>query len=346
MNRESIREVMREVVGSSHTMLNNGNWVSMPCPLARWRHEKGRDTRPSAGVSVNDNDTSVFNCFTCGTRVPFHHLIELYAGYTGKDLSRLVSEIREEEYLGPTNLESWEAVRDARMEDLLMPIDEHLYMGLYDSAAGHPYLRERGISRATTERLQLLFDPKDPVDGFPRILFPVRGLDGLLYGFSGRDITGKADLKVRDYYGLKKAHMVLGAHLTEGAKDIVVVEGLFDYASIHELGACGCALMHAHATEHQLNILRHIGRKTYAFLDDDKAGREGVTLLCKGLHKNQTVFVPEYPEVWIDDPEDPDGGHWLKDPGELTKEEFDAMRAGAEMFIDEPYKKRYSANTR
>lgn len=345
MNRESIREICREIMGPNFHMQNLGNWVSMPCMLAPWKHAKGVDKNPSAGVSVADTDTSVFNCFTCGTRVPFHHLVRMYGDYSGKDLDHLVEEIEENEYLGPVNPGDWDAIRAARMEEMRMPLDEVLYLDLYDSAEGHPYLKERGISKATARKLELKFDPSDPVDGSPRILFPVRGEDGLLYGFSGRDVSGKADLKVRDYGGMKKAHNILGAHFLADAKEITIVEGLFDYASMHELGEVGAAIMHAHITDAQLEILRSFNARYFVLLDDDQAGRDGTIQLCKGLHEYGTVLTSTYPKVWIEDDSEA-GGHWLKDPGEMTREELTAMKARAEMYVDPALAWRYAKGRR
>ena len=331
MNRENIKDIIRDVFEDHHTQ-DVGPWVSFRCPLAQWTHEKGRDKSPSAGILVNDNGTSVFNCFVCKHPCPLHVLIERYASYTGEDLDAIIGEVEDEEYLGPSNYAEWE--RDRFESELLMPLDEAVYMGLYESASRHPYLRGRGISRETAERLELLFDPRDPADGEARILFPVRGVDGHLYGFSGRAIDPSAALKVRDYHGLKKSRLVLGAHLAAEAKAVLAVEGLFDYARSHECGYCGCAVMHANVTADQANVFRDIDKPTYGFFDDDDAGRDGVTALGEQLVEYTPVMRVRWPRRWIehDFNRKPVKGHWLKDPGELRAQEFDDMIDHARLY--------------
>jgi len=333
MDAGSIKEVLREVFGHRLGMEIINGWVSIRCPLARWTHERGQDGSPSAGVSINNTDVSIFNCFTCKNTGPLHSMLQKYSEFSGEDLSDLIGELEEEAYLGPRTMPSWEDVKTRNAVEVLMPINEAIYMDLYDSAAGHPYLADRGIEDITAQRLELLFDPKDPADGEARILFPVRGYDGALYGFSGRAVNPNAKLKVRDYAGLQKAMLILGAHLVarDNPKDIVLVEGLFDYANAHQCGQYGCALMHAHMTEHQVEILREISKPTYLFLDNDKAGREGMEIGRQQLASYMPTMGVRYPQVQIEDDSE-QGWHWLKDPGEMTEDEFLFMKENAKLF--------------
>jgi hypothetical protein len=219
-------------------------------------------------------------------------------------------------------------------------------MDLYDSAAGHPYLAERGISDATARKLELLFDPADDADRksfgieTPRILFPVRGPDGTLYGFSGRDTSGKSKLKVRDYHGLQKAKCVLGSHLlvSENPDKVLVVEGLFDYANAVECGYAAGAIMHALATEQQIDIFRDIGKPTYLFHDADEAGRKGVKKMGDGLVAYVPTMEVRYPKVQIEDDSER-GWHYLKDPGEMMPDEFESMIRNARLYEPEPVRK-------
>lgn len=323
MNYEDIREVVSDVFGRNFGIKRLGGWASMKCPLATWKHEKGHDNSPSAGVSIQPDDMSIFNCFTCHTKLPFGEMLAEYAEYSGEDLSDLVEEIRSNEFLGPRVLRSKREQRDLQDVEYAMPIDEGIYMDLYEPAAGHPYLAKRGISSKTAEKLELLYDPKDS-ENEPRILFPVRGPDGLLYGFSGRATLDKARLKVRDYFGLKKAQSILGSHLAGDAKRIIIVEGLVDYAMVHEMGECGCAVMHSTFTDEQREIVCEIGKPTYLMYDNDKAGKDGNEKAAHALRRRVPVFGTKYPRVKIED-DSPQGWHWLKDPGEMLDEELQAM---------------------
>lgn len=331
MDAEQIKDVLVEVGMRRGDLKVIHGWVSTKCPLATWKHQKRRDSAPSSGVSIRDEP--IFNCFTCGTKKPLFAMVEEYATYTGDDFSDLVDELRESAYLGPTSLPSWDNLKEHRVEEELMPLHEGLYMDLYEPAVGHPYLRERGISDATVEKLELRFDPEDRVDremgvrGVGRILFPVRGPNGALYGFSGRDVTGKSKIKARDYEGLKKAFCVLGSHLlaSENPPHVEIVEGLFDYANMVEQGYYPGAVMHSSMTEAQANIFRDLGKPTYMLYDDDDAGDKGVLEASRLLVDYTPIMQVRYPEVWIENPHEEDGGHYVKDPGELLRDEIEWM---------------------
>lgn len=347
MEREQIKEVLRDVFGGRYPMRDLGGWVSLACPLAQWTHASGSDSNPSFGVSVNDSGTSVCNCFTCGNTKPFHAFLRQYSELSGVDIEQVIKEVEKDEFLGPTQVAGWDAIKNDNMAELLMPIDAGTYMDIYPPAHGHPYLRGRGISDRTVDLLELRFDPGDySRDGEPRILFPVRGTDGLLYGFSGRATNRRAQLKVRDYYGLKKSSMVLGSHLAIASSHnyVLAVEGLFDYANAWECGYPGCAVMHSSMTEDQADIFKEIGKKVYDFFDNDAAGGKGMKAMAKQLSKYLTIMQTTYPEVWIAMDDHPEGGEWLSDPGQMEPEEFREMIEGATLYVDEKIRQGYSSS--
>lgn len=337
MDEPAIYQLVADVFGPNYATRTVNGWVSLRCPLAQWKHETGRDSRASAGIKVNNHGTSVFNCYTCKTKVPLQALVRQYGDFTGEDLSELVGELEEEAYLGPRQLQSWDQTREH--PDSIPPraLNAELYLDLYDSAAGHPYLAERGISDQTAELLQLKVDPEDPADGEERILFPVFGLNNEFYGFSGRATNPDARLKVRDYEGLEKRKCLLGAHLfgptgvDPPPSRILVVEGLFDYANVWEQGFAAVAVMHSTLTPMQAAILQDISLPTYLFYDKDKAGQDGVTIAGEQLARYLPLNRVRYPEIWIED-DSPEGGHWVKDPGELLAEDIEGMLDDARLY--------------
>lgn len=333
MDERGIKSALRDVLGRGVALKTINGWVSLRCPLAPWRHEKGLDKNNSAGVKINNNGTSVYNCYACHSKFPLFAFVETLSRYTGEDHSAIVEELQEDHYLGAREIEPWDGWGDDEDEDTLTPLNEEMHSGLYDEITDHKYLRDRGIDLETAKHIGLMIDPSDMADGFERILFPVRGEDGTLYGYSGRDTTGEAKLKVRDYFGLKKRLCVLGAHLIDPSvhKFVLVVEGLFDYANGWQCGYPTVALMHSTLTAAQRQILLNIGVPLYVLTDNDKAGRDCLKTIYDELHQELTVMECPYPEVWIDDPDEEDGGHWLKDPGEMLPEDFEYAIRNAEI---------------
>ncbi len=339
MDADAIKDVLVDLGMRRSDLKIIHGWVSTKCPLARYTHQKGSDSAASAGVSIKDEP--VFNCFTCGNARPLHAMVSQYAEFTGEDFTTLIEELTEQAYLGPASLPSWDALKENNEENVLMPLNENMYMDLYESAVGHPYLEKRGISDETALKLELLFDPEDRVDkemgtpGVGRILFPVRGPEGELYGFAGRDVTGKSLIKARDYAGLKKANCVLGAHLVTQDRPsyVATMEGLFDYANAWEHGIPGCAVMHSNMTEAQADIFRSFGLPNYLFYDDDEAGDKGVKAATLALIEYTPLMRIRYPEIWVENPREDGGGHYVKDPGELLAEDFDWMINDAQIIV-------------
>lgn len=336
MDRESVKTVLRDVFGANFPMRDVGQWVSIQCVLSPWTHAGGHDKNPSAGVSVDPNGSSIFSCFSCKNAGPLHSMLRKYAKFTGEDLGDLIEELEEDEYFGPRDVPDWDTLKNGTAKVPQMPLDEGVWMDLYDSAAGHPYLLGRGVSKATAKKLELLYDPRDPEDGQPRILFPVRGYDGLLYGFSGRATRADAKLKVRDYHGLAKAQNVLGAHLVaqDDPGEVLLVEGLVDYAMAHECGYHGCAVMHSTLTAAQAAIVRGFSKPVYLFYDNpliDKAGAAGVEIAGRLLYQYVPTMRVRYPDIEIEDDSDA-GFHIVKDVGDLLAGEIADMIADCRLF--------------
>jgi DNA primase len=238
--------------------------------------------------------------------------------YSGESYRSLKREIQGDGILAPTIHDAWKGDRESTVRDVLgEPVDEEA-LSLYESAAGHPYLLARGILDETAEDLGLRVDPNN--HGVERVLFPVYAPDGRFYGYSGRATNDSAVPKVRDYFGLDKRLLLLGSHLVVPARGalLILVEGLFDYAIVSQLGHPVVASMHARLTEPQAQILREFGLPVVVFYDNDKAGKEGVDIAVDALRGFVPVLGVSYPK-----------GKQFKDPGGLPDDVIDSMIADA-----------------
>lgn len=317
MDRNEIKELLKEALGPNIPLVDHTKWVSLCCPLAPWRHAGGSDSSPSSGVSVKDGGTSIFHCWGCGAKGTVPWLLRELEKFTGESFKRLISSVEDGEFLGGS-LPEWGSRKREAVEDRFLDLS---YLDLYDSAVGHWYLRDRGIDDAVAERMQLLVDPEDS-KGDERILFPVFDRKGRLHGFTGRAVLNSVDMRVRDYHGFQKANALLGIHLVDPTdRFVVLVEGLFDMAVVYQYGYSAVAAMHAGVTDAQLAKLKDLGLPVVAMFDNDKAGKEATERLIEKVGGSLPLSVAQYQPVITGKGKKV----WAKDPGECTMEEVDAM---------------------
>lgn len=318
MTEGKLRKLLRELdIDVKHK--NRKGWLISACPFAEFLHEYGTDRNPSFNVKVNDEGYSGFNCFTCKQRGNLSTLISRLGDMRGEEYGKLAIRALVDET--PENFKDFDESMDEAAEvQELKPIDSMIYLRMYPSAwddrDARKYLEGRGISEKTCSLLDLRFDPDER-----RILFPVYGHDRSLYGFTGRSILAKEDFpskkypKVKDYAGLLKDSMILGEHLIDPTKPILVVEGLFALAHVIEIGAreyCNpVATMGSFLSDHHLSILVDYDVPIYMLYDNDKAGEygmfgdeteesyDGAVNMLKG-------HVPTFICLYPDDVDDPD----------------------------------------
>lgn len=65
MNESAIVEFLCEFGVSQNQIKIVRGWVNCPCIFAEWDHDGGIDTNPSFGISINDEEQSVYVCFGC-----------------------------------------------------------------------------------------------------------------------------------------------------------------------------------------------------------------------------------------------------------------------------------------
>jgi len=236
MNETSLRSLLNKLSITPLSVTAAG-WMVCRCPFAFITHRSGNDESPSFTIKIEDNGLSAFNCFSCHEHGNMLKLVKLLGKMREKNYDEVYQWVAVEEVVG--DFGEFDAVRE-RIEPPA-ELDELSLVGMYplaaESSEAKKYLMHRGIGKKTTEHIGLLFD-----DYQKRILFPVRTQSGGLLGFSGRSIMRDSELeqlgypRIRDYGGLKKAKSILGAHDVRKGMPKLVVEGLFAYASVLEMG--------------------------------------------------------------------------------------------------------------
>lgn len=292
-------------------LIKQRDWINAPCPLAPWRHRSGRDRKPSFGVKITKGGQSHFFCFTCKATGRMHDLAADLGRLRGEDYSDVMQQSFRDDII---SISDYEDVTDR--EEKPEPLDPEIYGDLYDPVMMHreamEYLEDRGISANTARTLGLMYDEEDQ-----RIIFPVKDRKGRLYGFSGRTILEEEDYpgqyypKVKDYMGLPKKFLLLGEERVQRGKPVFVVEGLFAYATLIEIGiedvACCVALLGSTMTQYKAERLQRINEDTYLLTDPDEAG--DICLWGKienGEHQGDgaidrlvdhvPLYVPEFPD--------------------------------------------------
>lgn len=331
MNREGVKALLKQVLGPNISLVDRGKWVSLHCPFAPWRHTGGRDTRPSAGVSVSEDQPSVFNCLACGMKKKLPGFLFEYERHTGDDYSNLIADLEQDEFLGGGDLPEWDR-RGPPQNVPPPPLDPEVYLDLYDEAYDHPYVAGRGIHFETARAINLRVDPEDS-QGEERILFPVYHHHGGFYGFTGRATRKGVYPPIRDYHGLPKQFLLLGSHLLQPEdKYVILVEGLFDFAMLYQYGYPAMAYMGARPTDRQIDALVDIGLPVYLFGDNDKAGRDAQDAIAESrLCKHLPVMKVRYPKRLVPKKDGKLGP--ITDPDELTREEVAHMIDDARILL-------------
>lgn len=308
--------------------------VVAPCPFAPFYHSSGKDSKPSFAAFPNTTGKSGFICLSCHQQGTLHSLARNLSELREEDPTEVLAAIAAGESDLEFDYDDFEQMKIRHLEKYTPPPALKWYAGYndafddaYSTPEGRSYLRERGVSKSTAELLQLKYDPVTQ-----RVLFPVFDRSGGFYGFTGRGIFQSIDPKIQDYAGLPKQHVLLGEQLWQDGRSLIIVEGLFAYAHLIELGLHReynvAALLGSEMTLSKANKIAAYANPVYLLFDNDEAGYTGVYGIGKKpgalhrLHGHVPVCAFVWPEedmrytVWPDGKDDPD---------QLTKEEVLAM---------------------
>jgi DNA primase len=318
MNEKDLRSILKELdIVPIHR--NRRGWLVCSCPFAEYTHEYGTDSNPSFFVKISPEGFSGMNCFTCHKHGSIVSMIQSLGSFRGHDYNDLV--IKAMSLETPENFKPWEEAINKSEE--VSPLDKDVFLRLFPKVKGFKdalkYLAARDISMETAEILEMRFDEDEK-----RIVFPVYDFDRNLFGFTGRTILPNKEWpnrmysKVKDYAGLKKEKFILGEHLIDPDKPMLLVEGLFALATMVEIGAdsfCNpVASMGSFLSEAQRDILVDYDQPVFILYDNDAGGLQGMFGAANrsgervggGAVDMLKGHVPTYTAVYPDGVFDPD----------------------------------------
>lgn len=330
MNKENLLLFLEEL--GADRITNGGEWLNASCPLAKYKHSKGTDRKPSFGVSINDNSESFYKCFTCNIDPkPLSNILHEIWRYSGEypyELSKLFSKM--------------EVFTDGLKNDVVEPYKDHWIQSVTDKCFdiipwsvvdcfnkcsrdvkwAHQYLINRGISEKTYTR----FDIR--VTKTHDLLLLYTNLYGSVMIMEYKSTLQKRVAMFKpEHIGIsgvsfptkKDSGCLFGLHLVDWKKPLLIVEGAIDCMRAYEMGfhnviaTGGTGVTKAQAKQiHSHNVI--VG------FDTDDAGRQGARRVKKLLDPTTTIWFADW--SLID----------KKDPAEIRKKsEFEYVMENLKM---------------
>jgi len=283
MNREMALAYVRalRVTGVDESSVGENGWLRFCCPLAPVKHENGRDTNPSMGISLGAN--SRVHCFACD----FHGsgydlLLEL-------KLAKLPGDFRMALAIASSDVEvevPWfGGFESSEPERKQLHLFDEVWCGQFVPAFYehngkgyvHPYLEKRGVSYQVAKTMDFRLDEREG-----RVGVPVRDFDGRLYGFHGRAVEAGVNpvYRMYRYDGHTNASVWLGEHWVDTDKPVLMVESVFDVARALEVAENVICPLTASLGFAKLQRMRDVFEVVTVF-DRDKAG-DAARARCSG----------------------------------------------------------------
>jgi len=314
-------------LGVSSVNVRDG-WVSSCCPLAKYTHVSGSDKHPSFGISINDDGTSVWKCFTCSNDSRnLINLVETYAHLSGRKpliAGRLA--LNEADQAPPWDVSEpiLSAYKDVwsssvKKPEVALPYEILSLFPLLNDVKDEDYATdiidyltdERMISLDQIFRYKVRASKADDLIVFP-FTVPHREISVLRVRKSrtkslftiNPEYVGQPWLR---FPNLSESGAIFGADIIDWSKPVFIVEGELDALRLASLGNDNVVAIGTN-TPTDMQIKNLCGFHFFVGLDSDKAGKEGAQKTIGKIRK----FIPGSIVVNLD---------WgvvnCKDPGDL-----------------------------
>lgn len=255
------------------------------CPF----HEDGQT--PSLALYTKDNS---FYCFSCGAGKGGSDVISFVMKAEGCDFRQAVEIISQISGI-PIEEEKKDDPVFRAFEGLAHQ-NKRFVATLEKSVEAQAYLESRGVTREMWREWEMGFvSPDEPYyqTNARRLTFPIRDIQGRIRGWDFRSIDDsdpKSKTSPNSRLFNKQAVLPGIDRVSQKAKRIVVVEGLFDFLSMQRIGIRdSCYSLGGKLYPDQIELLRRRIDPDEGFVvlmyDSDPAGRRGAAQACIDLEK-------------------------------------------------------------
>ncbi len=306
MNQQQVRQFAKAVGTKVESV--SGEWARCKCPLARYTHDSGKDSNPSFAINYGDNIESAFNCYSCEGG-SLHKLIVLLNDFGAKkpkvDLKQAMKLWADEESGDAPLVFMDEEVAEHPLADKVWP-ESFLksFFPAYKVPMARRYLSARNVSQKVTEALDIRWDGQRGT-----VCFPVRNWQGQLVGLRGRYVDSDEGSRYHDYgyRGNRNKLPWYGEHTIDLDKPVLMVESVFDYASVCRVYVNILAPLTVGLSRDKCRRVNN-AFEIYTLFDRGRGGDKGRNKLFEGL-----------PDSIVTHLEVPDG---TDDPGDMKKKQL------------------------
>jgi len=251
MRADDVKTFLRLCGISDKDIREERDWVNCPCIFAEWAHNNGIDTRPSFGISVNDEGKSVYYCFSCSTEAqPLARVLHSFWLLSGEYPYELAEFYSEAEIFSEHDADTQDPWLEVPEQIKHYPLPQkilELYPTIKDSNTPFKqmclaYLTQDRQINPSLEAVGLLrMDEKNEA-----ILYPLTDFDGSIYALQARSIFQKRIWFIKaahtphpdiEFFTTKVTGAMFGADLCDLNRQVILVEGAEDRLRLLTLGA-------------------------------------------------------------------------------------------------------------
>ena len=303
MKKTQIRKFLAYL--NAQNIKESDDWISCSCPLARWTHDSGKDGNPSFAIKVGAR--SAFNCFTCHTG-SLYELVRLLDRYDPEgqffDIPGALA-VLEEEHLGGIDFDIPEyGATQARRFVPWPEIVVNQFPSVFDVPRALEYLTtgrktKRGfafkVPHPIIKNLDLRYDKR-----LDAVVFPIRHFSGGLAGLRGRRLSGQ--IRYHDYSTkeTRNAMVWYGEHWLDRSKPVVMVESVFDLASVLRVYPNVIAPLSVGMSKAKIDQMKDLQR-VITFFDHGAGGDKARRSIRRDLN---CPVEHVYPLLGVSDPAD------------------------------------------